>query len=53
MGFYKTTQKAALDAWDNEINQRIALREKADVFAKNSAVSQYCALALQTIDFTA
>ncbi|EPP7093709.1 hypothetical protein ACTWOF_001569 [Klebsiella michiganensis] len=34
MGFYKTTQKAALDAWDNEINQRIALREKADVFAK-------------------
>ncbi|WP_163591673.1 hypothetical protein [Klebsiella pneumoniae] len=34
MGFYKTTQKAALDAWDNEINQRIALKEKADAFAK-------------------
>lgn len=34
MGFYKTTQKAALDAWGNEINQRIALKEKADAFAK-------------------
>lgn len=34
MGFYKTSTKAALDAWDNEINQRISLREKALDFAK-------------------
>lgn len=34
MGFYKTSTKTALDAWDNEINQRIALKEKADSFAK-------------------
>jgi hypothetical protein len=29
MGFYKTSQKAALDAWDNEIHQRAELKEKA------------------------
>ncbi len=34
MGFYKTTQKAALDAWDNEIHQRAELKEKALEFAK-------------------
>lgn len=34
MGFYKTTQKAAIDAWDNEIRQRAELKEKALEFAK-------------------
>lgn len=34
MGFYKTTQKTALDAWDNEIHQRAELKEKALEFAK-------------------
>ncbi|HCB0898973.1 hypothetical protein ACT02A_19480 [Klebsiella quasipneumoniae] len=34
MGFYKTAQKAALDAWDNEIHQRAELKEKALEFAK-------------------
>ncbi|HBQ2108714.1 TPA: hypothetical protein L7N09_002127, partial [Klebsiella pneumoniae] len=34
MGFYKTSTKKALGAWDNEINQRISLKEKADAFAK-------------------
>lgn len=34
MGFYKISTKKALGAWDNEINQRISLKEKADAFAK-------------------
>lgn len=34
MGFYKTSTKTALDAWDNEIRQRAELKEKALEFAK-------------------
>lgn len=34
MGFYKISSKAALNAWDNEINQRVKLKEQADVFAR-------------------
>jgi hypothetical protein len=34
MGFYKTSTKTALDAWDNEIHQRAELKEKALAFAK-------------------
>lgn len=34
MGFYKTTAKIALDAWDNEIRQRAELKDKALGFAK-------------------
>ncbi|CDL21451.1 hypothetical protein [Klebsiella pneumoniae IS53] len=34
MGFYKTSAKAALDAWDNEILQRAELKEKSLEFAK-------------------
>lgn len=52
MGFYKTTQKAALDAWDNEIHQRAELKEKALEFAKNSAANRYFAVMLQTFAFT-
>lgn len=52
MGFYKTSAKAALDAWDNEILQRAELKEKSLEFAKNSVANRYFTVMLQISTFT-